>query len=119
MQVFRHILKQLLWGICFTLSILLITNNAFFTHIHKLPNGNIITHAHPFNKSENSNSTQHTHTDFQIFILQQLQLLVLLSLITIVFLQVQIILSVPAYKKHKLAGLILNLSSPRAPPVAG
>jgi hypothetical protein len=31
--------------------ILLIVNNIVFLHVHKLPNGEIIVHAHPYNKS--------------------------------------------------------------------
>lgn len=45
--------------------VVLIINNAVFTHFHILENGTIISHAHPFDKfAENSNKKpQHTHSE--------------------------------------------------------
>jgi len=40
---------------------LLILNTAVFIHSHRLADGTIITHAHPFQKSKESNQPYKTH----------------------------------------------------------
>ncbi len=56
---------------------LLVFNKIFFLHNHILPNGEVITHAHPFKKSDTpkpANTHQHSKTEicildsFEIFI---------------------------------------------------
>ncbi len=50
---------------------LLTLNNSIFLHVHKLESGIIISHAHPFNKSANSNDeTNHNHTSNEIYVYQ-------------------------------------------------
>ncbi len=49
---------------------LLIVNKAVFLHVHKLNDGTIIEHAHPFSKSNDSNpikSHHHSNADFLFF----------------------------------------------------
>lgn len=56
---------------------LLTLNNALFTHFHKLANGDLIVHAHPFSKSsQTSNPSQtHEHTKVELLVLDNLLLL--------------------------------------------
>jgi len=50
---------------------LLTLNNSIFLHVHKLDSGIIISHAHPFNKSTDSNDeTKHNHTSNEIYVYQ-------------------------------------------------
>jgi hypothetical protein len=56
-------------------SILLISaltlNNSIFLHVHKLESGNIISHAHPFQKSaEKQTPVSHNHTANEIQLYQ-------------------------------------------------
>lgn len=104
-----------LWCI---LSLMLLTNNAVFIHIHKLPDGNIIIHAHPYNKAENTSSdTQHQHTDFELFILQQLQTLLVLSFIAFALFKIFFFLKKELYFANRLTHLFFRLNLSRAPPV--
>lgn len=56
---------------------LLTLNNALFMHIHKLPNGQLVVHAHPFsNTTQSSNDqTSHQHSKVELLIFDSLQLL--------------------------------------------
>jgi hypothetical protein len=104
-----------LWCI---LSIMLLTNNAVFIHIHKLPDGDIIIHAHPYNKAENTSSqTQHHHTDFELFILQQLQTLFVLSIVGIALFKIFFYLKKETYSSPQVNQIFFRLSLSRAPPV--
>ncbi len=98
---------------------LLIANKATFMHVHKLSDGTIIVHAHPYDKSHDSKpykSHQHTKAEFIFF--QNLEILFL-----VVFLSLTLIALV---KKEKvLFELItipdlsyINLRKSRAPPIS-
>jgi hypothetical protein len=51
-------------------------NTALYSHSHKLDNGKIIVHAHPYNKDKESQPLKsHPHTSLEILILQSIQLL--------------------------------------------
>ncbi len=48
----------------------IISNKAFFMHMHKMTNGSIIVHAHPFDKSSDTapfKTHQHTKAGFLFF----------------------------------------------------
>ncbi|MCD6178561.1 MAG: hypothetical protein J7K39_01535 [Bacteroidales bacterium] len=62
---------------------MLIENTAVFLHVHKLDDGTIIQHAHPYNKTNDSGpykSHHHTNTAFLFF--QNLGLLFLVAFLT-------------------------------------
>ena len=64
------------------LFILQIANRTVYFHSHKLENGQIISHAHPYNKSSDSTPfKKHHHSDNEIIILAQLEVLLLLSFV--------------------------------------
>lgn len=46
-------------------------NGILFTHAHKLPNGQIIVHAHPFFPQEDGKPKAHKHTNGELIILGQ------------------------------------------------
>lgn len=67
----KFILIPLLLGLLFQ-----VFNTAFFIHFHKLANGDIIVHAHPFNKEkDNQPFKTHHHTSQELILFQQFQLL--------------------------------------------
>lgn len=55
---------------------MLIVNKAVFLHTHKLSDGTIIEHAHPYNKSQDSGPFKtHHHSNAQFFFLKHLNIL--------------------------------------------
>ena len=55
---------------------LFILNNAVFLHAHRLPDGQVILHAHPYNKSQDPGPIKtHHHAATELYVLAQLQFL--------------------------------------------
>ncbi|RNC66194.1 hypothetical protein [Proteiniphilum sp. X52] len=55
---------------------LFILNNAVFLHAHRLSDGQVILHAHPYKKSQDPAPVKtHHHTAAELFVLAQLQFL--------------------------------------------
>ena len=68
---------------------LLTINNAMFLHSHILDNGNFVTHAHPYDKSNDSAPIKsHHHSKTELIFLENLQLLFLFTLIFFIVLDV-------------------------------
>lgn len=44
-------------------------NNLFFQHIHRLDNGKVIAHAHPYANQEDGKAPEHSHSDSEIIFL--------------------------------------------------
>ena len=85
----RNITKKI--AIIFMIGIigLLITNNVIFLHIHKLTNGYIVTHAHPFNRSDDSAPIKsHHHSKTELIFLENLQLLFIFTLISLIVIDI-------------------------------
>ncbi|MFP4557560.1 MAG: hypothetical protein ACLFNU_11890 [Bacteroidales bacterium] len=63
----------------------LILNNALFLHLHTLPNGKVIAHAHPFSKTSQTDSSgspiNHQHTKVEFHLLDSLMLLFTIGII--------------------------------------
>ncbi|MCG8310226.1 MAG: hypothetical protein MI975_22705 [Cytophagales bacterium] len=60
----------------------LIANKGIYIHSHRLADGRIISHAHPYNKTDDSSPfKQHPHTNSEFLILSQLELLFFLAFI--------------------------------------
>jgi len=98
---------------------MLIMNSTLFLHSHRLPDGRIVSHAHPFNKTEDSAPFKtHTHTSVEFFFFQHLELL-FLSLGILFFcisLAREATIHVPDGFQHHL--LVFLPSRSRAPPVS-
>lgn len=79
----------------------LIFNNALFMHIHLLPDGEIVVHAHPFNAEEKTTEpiNQHEHSDSEYSFFDSLLLLFSADF------------SIPITKIHKTCERVLPLSS--------
>jgi len=66
---------------------LLTINNVMFLHSHKSANGNIVTHAHPYDKSDDSAPIKsHHHSKTEFTFLKNLQLLFICALISFIVL---------------------------------
>ena len=61
----------------------IITNKAVYLHMHKMANGSVIVHAHPFNKSSDSGPFKtHQHTKAGFLFFQNAGLVLLTALFT-------------------------------------
>jgi hypothetical protein len=100
-----------------TLMLGLIANNVMFMHSHYLSDGTIITHAHPFKKSADSEPIPvHSHSKAELLILENLQVLIFFfftllgwSFISLTYLNAITLSRIPA--NH------LFVSNGRSPPV--
>ncbi len=51
---------------------LIMLNSVMYRHTHRLPNGKIVSHAHPYQKSGDG-ATNHEHTDEELALLQLIE----------------------------------------------
>ncbi len=58
---------------------LYIVNYAFYTHRHILVDGTVITHAHPYNKSDSKPFKSHQHSKTELVLLGVLKVLFFIS----------------------------------------
>ncbi|MBE9517401.1 MAG: hypothetical protein IMY68_02490 [Bacteroidetes bacterium] len=59
----------------------LLVNQALYTHTHVMPDGSIVSHAHPFSKNAGCNkNTTHQHSSAELFLLYLLNVLILCAL---------------------------------------
>lgn len=58
----KTIITKIIPFILIGMMISLIANKAIFYHSHKLENGSIVSHAHPYNKTQDSTPFKHTTT---------------------------------------------------------
>lgn len=113
----RKITRQLALYTVTALMGLMVFNKVFYSHSHVKASGVIITHAHPFQKTEGQNpASTHHHTSFEFSILDSFELywigflVILLSIVGFVHLEKNL----HEFSKHQSASHIaLN---DRAPP---
>jgi len=68
-ELHRNIVPKVIVLLMNLIISLVVINKALFIHSHVLKNGYIITHAHPFHKSEdpaNGNTHHHSSNDYQL-----------------------------------------------------
>lgn len=54
-----------------------IVTKTVYPHIHKLPDGTLVTHAHPYNKSSDSKPIKsHSHASSELILLQNLDFII-------------------------------------------
>jgi len=114
-----HILgKRITIGILILIMGSLLVNQALYTHTHVLPDGSIVSHSHPFNKTQESKQGgSHQHSTLEFFLLQNLQLL---FVIVIVSLGLKRFTSTTRFREATLdcpLPALVPISPGRAPPV--
>lgn len=98
---------------------LMIANKALFMHTHKMADGSIIVHAHPYNKSNDSKpfkSHQHTKAEFLFF--ANLDILVLISFVAFTLISIKKGLQYSFYICTNYTQVYNLLYNPRAPPLS-
>ena len=80
-QITQKIIVLLMAGIIG----LLIANTAVFLHVHQLDDGTIISHAHPYDKSDDTQPFKtHQHSKLDILIIHSLEILFLPLLLVLI-----------------------------------
>jgi len=98
---------------------LFIVNKAIFLHVHKLNDGTIVAHAHPYDKSNDSKPYKsHHHSNAGFLFFQNLEILFLIVFLTLAL----IILDKKEEALFKLITehtlICINLHKGRAPPIS-
>jgi len=61
----------------------ILVNKAVYIHVHVMPDGSVITHAHPFNKNADSDAGKsHHHSNLEFFMFQGLEILMLFAVLS-------------------------------------
>ncbi len=81
----KDITKNLIVGFMISIMAMLFVNQILNMHTHVLPDGEVITHSHPYSKSgKNGTFPGHNHTNCEYHILSHVYLLFLALIIGIV-----------------------------------
>ena len=98
---------------------MLIANKAVFMHTHKLSDGTVIEHAHPFNKTNDTTPYKsHHHSKAELLFFQNLDILLQIVFFTFALLTLVKKVKYTFYIKprHTLSCIILHKG--RAPPIS-
>ncbi len=96
---------------------LLIINKAVFFHSHSQNNGTIVSHSHPFNKSEDAKPLKsHKHTSIEFLLLENLELLIPLVVIGLTYIKKVTARTLNSYYGFKASPVYIVLKNGRAPP---
>ena len=115
----RHKLKQPIALMLAGIVILLALNNSFFLHAHKMADGSIVYHAHPFSKHNDTNPLKtHQHGAIDMVLLNSLSLFVFALALVVAVIAIE---KVRIYIPLKITGFrqdyYIHLNG-RAPPSA-
>lgn len=96
-----------------------IVNDVSNMHVHRLENGKMVIHAHPFNKSQDNEPVKsHHHSTFDFLQIQQAQILFWVAFIALTFHKILLKeYKVDTYKSLKNLCPV-NHQRDRAPPVS-
>lgn len=94
-----------------------IINQAFYLHSHRLADGSLVTHAHPFDKAkDNEPVKKHAHTLTQLITITNLQLLFPVVFLVMLLLRKRTSCSSVTQPVEKLQSIFLASNNCRAPP---
>jgi len=115
----KHITIKIVALLMIGLMGMLIVNSAIFLHVHKLDDGTIISHSHPYDKTNDSHPYKtHHHTKAELLFFHNLDILfplVFLVLVLIAFTKKFPILSDLTITRQLV---YLDFHKGRAPPVS-
>jgi len=96
---------------------ILLVNKAAYTHVHILPDGSLVTHAHPFSNSDESNKNcPHQHSSFELYLLDILGVLMLCAIAVFILKQTSSNTSIRVAVPNRLLPALVPVSPGRAPP---
>ena len=110
-------LKRLIAGLMVLTISLLMVNRAFYIHIHVLPNGTMVSHAHPFSKStDNGEEKDHQHSSLEFLLLEQMDVLIFSAIALFVLLAFSQSMTLGRPDMDRLLPSLVPISPSRAPP---
>ncbi len=118
-SITKNITIKLLSYLVIGMISILIVNKSIYLHTHKLADGSVISHAHPYNKSDDDKPFKsHHHADTQLLFFQSIKILFFTSFIAFFFFKsikkaVYAFFTTPSYT---LA--FYNSNKGRAPPIS-
>lgn len=96
---------------------MLIANQAIFLHIHKLNDGTIVEHAHPYDRSTDSQPYKsHHHSTAELLFFENLDLLFLVAFLILPLIALVNKRNISFTAIPEPALIYLNLQRGRAPP---
>ena len=114
----RITIKLFTW-LVIGLMVMFIANKAVFIHTHRLSDGSIIEHAHPYNKSTDSKPYKsHDHSKIELLFAQSIEIFFLSAFLTYALLAIvrKVNFTFHLQTRYSLSCLILHKG--RAPPVS-
>ena len=95
----------------------LLVNKAVYIHVHVMPNGTVVTHAHPFNKAADSTQGKsHHHSNLEFFMFHALEILILSSAVVLALMNLSLRIDKRWFiEEYHIPGLI-PVNQGRAPP---
>jgi len=97
---------------------LMIANKALYMHTHKMADGSIIVHAHPYNKSDDPKPFKsHQHTKIEFLFFANLEILVLISFMAFTSINIKKKVQYTSYICTNYTRVYNLLYNPRAPPL--
>lgn len=97
---------------------LLIANTAIFLHVHELSDGSLISHAHPYDKTDEKHPEKtHQHSQTDLLLIHSLEILFPLIFLVLVLIVFEKKISVLFDLKTACHLLIFDVVKGRAPPV--
>ena len=115
----RNITLKLITFLMIGIMGMFIVNKAIFLHTHKLDNGTVISHAHPYAKSNDSKPFKsHHHTNAELLFFQNIEILFLIVSLTFALFSLveKAKYSSNIITRHTLSCIILQKG--RAPPIS-
>ena len=115
----RNITTKILSFLMIGIMGLLIANKVLYTHTHKLENGSVYAHAHPYDKANDSKPYKsHHHTNAELLFLENLNILSFSLSLIITSLFVIKIKQTYDDREKRYIQLFLSSNFGRAPPVS-
>ncbi|MBN2350639.1 MAG: hypothetical protein JXJ22_17515 [Bacteroidales bacterium] len=115
----RHILLKHTAFLLVSIMVIMVANQAVFTHSHVLSNGQVISHAHPYDKNNDTKPFKsHHHSKSEILFFENLK-----TLFPVVFLLLTVFVFFDNAKhlKHpsgKISPVRISIRNGRSPPVS-
>ena len=99
--------------------VMLIANKALFMHAHQLNDGTVVTHSHPYDKSNDSKPYKsHHHTKAELLFFSNLELLILFIFLPFLLLNFVQKAKYSFYRIKNYIQTCIILHQGRAPPVS-
>lgn len=113
----KNTIKQLSVGLMILIMAVLLVNKAVYTHLHVMPNGSVLTHAHPFNKTNDSKQGKsHHHSNLELFLIQGLELMMLFAAVVLTLISLDKEIEKRWFLRKYYITALIPLKQGRAPP---